>query len=125
MTYTMASLLGVLGAVLLDLAVLRTQLLCRKAFWTAYGIVVMFQLVVNGLLTGLHIVRYDESAIIGLRIVYAPVEDLLFGFAMVTLTLTLWVWAGRRARAAAAATHAGSRPRRPRPGGPAPPGPAG
>jgi lycopene cyclase domain-containing protein len=96
-TYTVSVLLGVVLAVGLDLLVLRTNLLRRKAFWTAYAIVLFFQLVVNGLLTGLSIVRYDPDRIIGWRIVNAPVEDLLFGFAMVTMTLTLWVWSGRRA----------------------------
>lgn len=97
MNYTVAALLGVVGAVALDLLVLRTGLLRRKAFWTAYAIVLVFQLAVNGLLTGLRIVRYDGAQIIGLRVAYAPVEDLLFGFAMVTMTLSLWVAAGRRA----------------------------
>jgi lycopene cyclase domain-containing protein len=77
--------------------VLRTNLLLRKAFWTAYAIMTFFQLVTNGLLTGLPIVRYDETAIIGWRIVYAPVEDLLFGFALVLVTLSLWVRLGARA----------------------------
>jgi lycopene cyclase domain-containing protein len=97
MNYPVAALLGVAGAIVLDLVVLRTGLVRRKAFWTAYAIVLAFQLIVNGLLTGLRIVRYDGSQIVGLRIVYAPVEDLLFGFAMVTMTLSLWVAAGRRA----------------------------
>jgi lycopene cyclase domain-containing protein len=96
-TYTWSALFGALAAVALDLVVLRTKLLQRPAFWTAYAIVLFFQLVVNGLLTGLRIVRYDPERIIGWRIAYEPVEDLLFGFAMVTATLTLWVWAGRRA----------------------------
>lgn len=96
MTYTAAAVVGVLASVALDLVVLRTGLLRRKAFWTAYVIILFFQLVVNGLLTGLRIVRYDPDQIVGLRLVYAPVEDLLFGFAVVTVTLTLWVWAGRR-----------------------------
>ena len=97
MTYTVAALLGVLVAAGLDLVLLRTALLRRRAFWVAYAIVVFFQLVVNGLLTGLKIVRYDPGAILGWRIAYAPVEDLLFGFAMVLATLSLLVWAGRRA----------------------------
>ncbi len=95
MTYTVAALLGVLAALVLDLVVLRTRLVGTRVFWAAYAIIVLFQLVVNGLLTGLRIVRYDPARIIGLRIVYAPVEDLLFGFAMVTVTLTVWVWLGR------------------------------
>jgi lycopene cyclase domain-containing protein len=96
-SYTAAVLLAVLGATVVDLGVLRTMLLCRKAFWTSYAILAFFQLIVNGLLTGLHVVRYDEALITGVRIGYAPVEDLFFGFAMVLVTLSLWVWWGRRA----------------------------
>jgi lycopene cyclase domain-containing protein len=111
-TYTLAASLGVLGAVAVDLAVLRTALLRRKAFWTAYAIVLAGQLVVNGLLTGLPAVRYDRDAIAGWRIAYAPVEDLLFGFAMVLLTLSGWVWLGRRgARSRNRAGRAGRRTR--------------
>lgn len=96
MTYTAAAVLGVLATVALDLAVLRTRLLTRRIFWVAYAIVVSFQVVTNGVLTCREIVRYDESAIVGLRIACAPVEDLLFGFALVTSTLSWWVWWGRR-----------------------------
>jgi lycopene cyclase domain-containing protein len=97
MSYTALSVLGVVFAVAVDLALLRTRLLRRRAFWVAYAIVFCFQLLVNGVLTGLPIVRYDAGRIVGWRIAYAPVEDLLFGFAMVLTTLSLWVWCGRRA----------------------------
>ena len=110
MTYTQLAVVGVVVVVLLDLVVLRTRLLARKVFWTAYAIIVFFQLVTNGLLTGLRIVRYDGAAIVGSstpadarppflgdgRVAYAPFEDLLFGFALVLLTLVLWVALGRR-----------------------------
>ncbi len=110
MTYTQLAVLGVVAVVVLDLAVLRTRLLRRRVFWTSYAIVVFFQLVTNGVLTGLRIVRYDGAAIVGSstpvdapppflgdgRIAFAPVEDLLFGFALVVLTQVLWVWLGRR-----------------------------
>ena len=105
MTYTTAALIGVVATVVLDLFVLRTRLLARRAFWTAYAIVVCFQLVTNGILTGREIVTYDPDVILGSerpqllgdgRIVYAPVEDLLFGFALVVQTLSWWVWWGRR-----------------------------
>lgn len=96
MSYTAAALLGVLGAVLVDLVVLRTRLVTRVVFWSTYPIIIVFQLLSNGILTGRQIVIYDPAAILGLRIVYAPVEDLLFGFALVLLTLSLWVWLGRR-----------------------------
>lgn len=96
MTYTALAVAGVAVAVVIDL-LLRTSLVRRKAFWTAYGIVLFFQLVVNGVLTGIPVVRYDADAIIGWRIAFAPVEDVLFGFAMVLVTLSAWVRLGARA----------------------------
>jgi lycopene cyclase domain-containing protein len=95
-TYTAAAVLGVLVAAVLDLFVLRVRLLRRVVFWATYPIIIAFQLLSNGILTGRNIVRYDPDAILGVRLVHAPVEDLLFGFAMVLLTLDLWVWWGRR-----------------------------
>ena len=99
MTYTALAVLGVLAAVVLDLAVLRTRVLLQKLFWTAYAIVLFFQLLTNGWLTGRDIVTYAESQIVGVRIVFAPVEDLLFGFSMVVQTIAWWVWFGRRLNA--------------------------
>ncbi len=110
MTYTQLAVLGVLLVVVWDVFVLRTRLLGRRVFWMGYAIIVTFQLLTNGVLTGARIVRYSGEAIIGSttpgdrrppafgdgRILFAPVEDLLFGFALVVLTLTLWVAWGRR-----------------------------
>lgn len=107
MTYTQLAVAGVLASVALDLWVLRTRLVTRKAFWTAYAIIVFFQLLTNGVLTGLKVVRYDPATIVGSgtvrflgdgRIAFAPVEDLLFGFALVVQTLSWWVFWGRRLR---------------------------
>ena len=110
MSYTAAALVAVVATVLLDLFVLRTRLLLRRAFWVSYAIVVFFQLITNGILTGRGIVFYDGDVIVGStssagqtptllgdgRIVFAPLEDLMFGFALVVQTLAWWVWWGRR-----------------------------
>ncbi len=98
MSYTALAVLGVLVALAVDTVVVRTMLVRRKAFWVVYAIMLFFQLVTNGLLTGIPVVRYDVHTIIGWRIVYAPVEDLLFGFALVLVTLALWVRLGERER---------------------------
>jgi lycopene cyclase domain-containing protein len=109
-SYTALALTGAAAAALVDLALLRTRLLRRRLFWTAYAIVLGFQLAVNGVLTGRRVVTYDPHAILGPRLAHAPVEDILFGFAMVTLTLSTWVWVGRHEarRAARARTSPGS-----------------
>ena len=99
MSYTALAVAGVVAAVLLDVVVLRTRLVTRRVFWTAYAIVVVFQLLTNGWLTRRDIVTYDDAAIVGVRIAFAPVEDLLFGFSLVLQTLAWWVWWGRRLNA--------------------------
>lgn len=105
MTYTQLCLLAVPASLLLDLALLRTNLVRRRAFWASYAIIVVFQLVTNGWLTGRRIVTYSADAVIGGtqpqllgagRLFYAPVEDLAFGFALVLQTLSWWVFWGRR-----------------------------
>jgi lycopene cyclase domain-containing protein len=95
-SYTALAVAGVVVAVLLDVLVLRTRLVGRRVFWTAYAIVLVFQLLTNGWLTGRDIVTYDEGAILGVRLAFAPVEDLLFGFSLVLQTLSWWEWWGAR-----------------------------
>ena len=110
MTYTQLAVLGVILACVADLWILRTRLLTRQVFWMSYVIIVTFQLITNGVLTGLRIVRYSGDAILGSttpegqappivgdgRLLFAPVEDIAFGFALVLLSLSVWVWWGRR-----------------------------
>jgi lycopene cyclase domain-containing protein len=95
-TYTLAAGVGVVAALALDLVVLRTRLVLRLVFWATYPIVLVFQLLANGVLTGRGVVRYAPSAILGWRVAYAPVEDLAFGFALVLSSLAVWVWLGSR-----------------------------
>jgi lycopene cyclase domain-containing protein len=106
-SYTVAAISAVLMAILADLFVLRTALVRSRTWWTAYGIVVFFQLLTNGWLTGRGIVGYSDDAILGSerivflgdgRIAYAPVEDLAFGFALVLMSCAAWAWTGARTR---------------------------
>jgi lycopene cyclase domain-containing protein len=105
-TYTGLAAVAVVGSVLLDVALLRTRLVTRRVFWVAYLIVLAFQLLTNGWLAGRGIVRYDAGAVLGGsrpvafgpgRVLYAPVEDIGFGFALVLQSLSWWVFWGRRA----------------------------
>ena len=101
MSYSALAVTAVVLVLVVDLAVLRTRMVTRRVFWVAYVIVIVFQLLMNGVLTGRGVVTYGPGAIWGPRLAYAPVEDLLFGFAMVTLTLASWAAVNRRANTAA------------------------
>ena len=91
--YTVPALLAVLAVCALELLVLRTGLFRRPAYWLSMVIVIGFQILVDGWLTKLSapIVVYDDRQITGLRFPFdIPVEDFLFGFALVTGVLLLW-----------------------------------
>ena len=94
MTYTQLAISAVVIVIILDLYVIKTGLLKRKVFWTSYAIIVGFQLLTNWWLTSRNIVMYSPDAILGLRIASAPVEDLLFGFALVVGVLVNWIRLG-------------------------------
>jgi lycopene cyclase domain-containing protein len=88
--YTLAAAGGVVVTVLLELLVWRTGIFRDRRYWVALAIVACFQLLVNGVLTCPPIVSYDPAVILGPRLACAPVEDLGFGFALVTTTIALW-----------------------------------
>ncbi|MBW4718186.1 lycopene cyclase domain-containing protein [Saccharothrix obliqua] len=96
--YLVAAVASVVLVVGFEVAVLRSGVLRRPAYWLTMAIVLAFQVPVDGWLTkpGAPVVRYAEWAISGVRIPWdIPVEDFLFGFSMVTLTLALWERARR------------------------------
>ena len=92
--YTLPAMISVVVVCVLELAVLRTGLFRKPAYWISMGIVFGFQILVDGWLTKLSapIVIYNEEHTSGLRCPWdIPVEDFLFGWALVTAVLLLWV----------------------------------
>ena len=96
MTYTQIALMAVALSILCDGFLTRSRMVMRRSFWTAYAIIFPFQLLTNWWLTSRNIVMYNPDVIIGFRIASAPVEDLLFGFALVLGILQLWSYWGKR-----------------------------
>ncbi|MEE6175955.1 lycopene cyclase domain-containing protein [Mycobacterium sp. 050134] len=91
--YTVPAAVAVAAVCALELAVLRTGLFRRPAYWLSMVIVLGFQIPVDGWLTKLSspIVIYDDHQTTGVRFPFdIPIEDFLFGFAMVTAVLLLW-----------------------------------
>jgi lycopene cyclase domain-containing protein len=101
--YTVPAVASVVVVCAAELALLRTGLFRRPAYWTALVIVLAFQVLVDGWLTKLSapVVLYDRAAMTGLRFPWdIPVEDFLYGFSLVTAALLLWEHRGRQARPA-------------------------
>jgi len=99
--YTAAAVVVVAAVVLFELRVLRTGLLGTRAYWIALAICYVFMIAVNGWLTKLTapVVLYDADATTGWRFPWdIPVEDYLFGFALLTLAMLLWDAAAPRQR---------------------------
>lgn len=91
--YTLPAVVSVVVVIVLELAVLRTGLFRKPAYWISMVIVLGFQVPVDGWLTKLSapIVVYDEKHTSGIRFPWdIPVEDFLFGWALVTAVLLLW-----------------------------------
>ena len=91
--YTLPALASVPAVVALELRWLRTGLFRRATYWITMLIVLGFQVAVDGWLTkrSAPIVIYNPDHISGLRFPFdIPVEDFLFGFALITATLLGW-----------------------------------
>jgi lycopene cyclase domain-containing protein len=98
--YTIAAVVATVAVVALELRVLRTGLLRRPAYWITMVIVFGFQVPVDGWLTKLTapIVLYAEDRTLGIRGPWdIPVEDFVYGYALLTLVLLLWERAGAAA----------------------------
>jgi lycopene cyclase domain-containing protein len=91
--YTVPAVVSALGVGALELMVLRTGLFRRPAYWLSMLIVIGFQILTDGWLTKLSapIVVYNDRQTSGIRFPFdIPIEDFLFGFALVTAVLMLW-----------------------------------
>ena len=95
--YLIGSVVAVIVVVAVEALWMRTGIFGTATFWIAYGIVVFFQCLVDGWLTKLSapIVIYNPDEFSGWRFPFdIPVEDFLFGFALIALTIMLWERAG-------------------------------
>lgn len=97
--YTLPAVVSVAAVCVLELVVLRTGLFRKPAYWISMVIVFGFQILMDGWLTKLSapIVIYNDVHTSGLRFPWdIPVEDFLFGWALVTAVLLLWVKQGQK-----------------------------
>jgi lycopene cyclase domain-containing protein len=98
MEYTWSAIVSVLVVIAIELFWLKTGLFRKVTFYVSWAIILFFMVLVDGWLTKLSapIVLYNPAENSGIRFPWdIPVEDYLFGFALITLTMLLWDRAGR------------------------------
>lgn len=91
--YTLPAVAAVIVVCAWEVLVLRTGLFGRASYWIAMAIVGAFQIPVDGWLTKLSapLVLYNPDHVTGVRFPWdIPVEDFLFGFALITAVLLRW-----------------------------------
>jgi lycopene cyclase domain-containing protein len=90
LSYTQITVYALIMSIFFDMFVTKNSLLSTIRFWLSYTIIFPFQLITNWWLTSREIVVYNSDAIIGLRLAGAPIEDLIFGFAMILAVMSMW-----------------------------------
>lgn len=91
--YTTAAVIAAVLVVAAEVWWLHTGLFRRPAYAITVVIAFGFQVLVDGWLTkrGQPIVLYRDSDTLGVRFPWGiPLEDFVFGFALMTLVLLLW-----------------------------------
>ncbi len=104
--YTVSVTAASAVTVVLDLWILRTRVLVDRRMPIVGALILFFMLLVDGWLTARPIVVYDDTYRAFPRLGSIPLEDFLYGFALVVLSLICW----ERAKNARAATAALRRP---------------
>ncbi len=84
--YTSWTAFATLGALVLHISVLGFSKLGNA--YIGWGIVLVPFFLVNGVLTALPVVRYNDAQNLGLRLGTIPAEDAFYGFTLYLLTLT-------------------------------------
>lgn len=99
LSYTAEAVGLAVAAVAFDWWVTRARVVRTRSFWIAWVVVALFQIPVDGLLTRLSdpVVIYTPGTYLGVRLLDAiPIEDFLYGFALVLATISVWVRLGAR-----------------------------
>jgi lycopene cyclase domain-containing protein len=80
------------GTFMLLLTLLRNRMpkVPPKLYFITYGIVLMPFLIVNGFLTAMPVVIYNNGQNMGLRISTIPVEDVFYGFLLFLMNVSIY-----------------------------------
>lgn len=89
LTYTFIVLLVFLLVIIMDI-VFKLHLFNRWQFQSFLGIVIILTLITNGYLTARPIVLYNEAVKTNILISTVPIEDAVYGLALISLVVILY-----------------------------------
>jgi lycopene cyclase domain-containing protein len=86
--YTAVTFIALAGFLLVHLFMIRSNYLGR--FYVAWSICAVPFLIVNGFLTAMHVLIYNNPENLNLRIYTIPVEDFFYGMLNILLVVTVY-----------------------------------
>ena len=96
--YTIGAAGAAAATVWMDLRIVKTRVLSDRLMPVVAALILLFMVLSNGWLTSRPIVVYDDRFRALPRVGTIPLEDFLFGFALVVQSLMWWEVAKRRER---------------------------
>ncbi len=96
MMYTIPAVISAMVTLALDLFILQTRIVATRHFPIFIGFMTIGFLVCNGILTALPVVTYNPSEMLDVRFFTIPLEDFIYGFALVTATISIYEFVKRK-----------------------------
>jgi lycopene cyclase domain-containing protein len=87
--YVIICIISIACVCILDL-LLKTKLFTNKKFWIFHLLAFLLTFITDNFLAWRPVVVYNENTLLGIRLIFAPIEDYLFGFSLLTLNLILF-----------------------------------
>lgn len=96
MSYTFPAIVAAAVTLVIDMFVLRTRVVTTRHFVRFIGFMTIGFLLCDGILTAVPVVIYNPSEMLGIRLFSIPVEDFVYGFALVTSTISIYEFMNRK-----------------------------
>jgi lycopene cyclase domain-containing protein len=93
--YLTLNFIFLLGAICIDLFLLRTRVIARRSTWWACVALFILTIIFDNLLTTLPVVIYDHHQILGVFIGHAPIEDFIYSLVAAILAPSLYAYFSR------------------------------
>lgn len=96
MSYTLPAFTAAALTLVFDMLVFKTKIVRTRHYLRFTGFMTIGFLLCNGILTAVPVVTYNPSEMLNIRFFTIPVEDFVYGFALVTSTISIYEFINRK-----------------------------